>query len=141
MELRSLSSRWWLSWLVRWGVAAITVAGVVYVREGIEGEQLRRLLRHEAVHVADQRRWGVLFYLSYLLPIYLGPLTLRAWWEWRAYREDVRDEIERRGYLTVETRERIVRAFAGRLYLWMWPFPRHVRRLIQRECSRVGGAP
>lgn len=137
MDARSLEARWWGRLLRRWGVAAITIGGVVYVRAGLEGERLRRLLRHEGVHVADQWRWGVLFYLSYFLPLYLGPFTLRAWWEWRAYREDVRDEVERTGRLSAGTRERVVRAFTGRVYLWMWPFPSFMRRLVDREAARA----
>lgn len=44
---------------------------------------LYRILRHEAVHLRDARRFPLFFQLSYLLLPPIGP-GFRALWEWRA---------------------------------------------------------
>lgn len=92
-------------------------------------------LRHEAVHVADWARYGLLLWLSQLvLPV--GP-SLRAFWEWRAYRETLRVELERTGALPDAFLEAVARNFTGPRYAFMLPVPPLVRRLLRRERARL----
>lgn len=89
-----------------------------------------RVLRHERVHLRDARSWPVLFHLSYvLLPI--GP-SFRALWELRAYRETLRCELEATGRISDGTLAFVASQFTGSSYLWMWPFPGHIRSLLAR---------
>jgi hypothetical protein len=92
-------------------------------------------LRHEAVHVDDWARFGPLLWISQLL-LPVGP-SLRAVWEWRAYRESMRVELERRGALSDAYLARLERIFTGPRYAWMFPVPPLVRALLRRERDRV----
>jgi Domain of unknown function (DUF4157) len=118
--------------------SAVAIGSTVYVRRrhllGPEGEDL---LRHEAQHVRDWQRFGPLLWLSYLLLLPAGP-SLRAFWEWRAYSVSLRAAHERQGRVDEATREFVVRQFTcAAPYLWMWPFPRQVRRWVDEACRRL----
>ena len=64
-----------------------------------------RVLRHELVHVRDAWRTGLLpFAFSYLFLLPAG-LTLRAFWELRAYTETMRVEFEETGTIADSTLE------------------------------------
>ncbi len=89
------------------------------------------LLRHERVHLRQQRRMGQLgMALAYLIPFF--PLFLawgRARIEWEAYVETIRATAEVRSLDAARAlKEEIVRRYVGPDYGWMWPFPRTVRR-------------
>ncbi len=99
--------------------------------EAVGPTALYRILRHEAVHLRDARRWPVLFHLSYLFGA-PAILTARAFWEARAYAESLRVSMELDGDITDAELERIARAFTGSDYLFMCPFPRFVRRRLRR---------
>jgi hypothetical protein len=76
---------WWL-WIggpVPPGAAAVTVGRLVSVRRGREHSV--RLLRHEAEHVAQYDRFGVLGFLRRYLTAYLR-WRLRGYGHWAAYR-------------------------------------------------------
>lgn len=88
------------------------------------------ILRHEAVHLRDARRFPVLFELSYLFALPAG-LTMRAFWEWRAYAETLRVHAEQHGEIPDHLLEFIAERFTGRDYLFMWPFPKMVRRKLR----------
>ena len=124
--------------------SAVAVGSTVWVRRAVlASPELPDLLRHEAQHVRDWRRFGLLFWLTYLLALPAGP-SLRALWEWRAYRVSLRATHERHGRVDEATRAWVVGAFcAAAPYLWMWPFPRQVRRWVDAECDglarRTGG--
>jgi len=76
------------------------------------------------------------FILSYILLLPAG-LTLRALWEWRAYRETLRAYFER-GAVTARRRAAvIVKQFTGKTYLFMWPFGGMVKWWIRRELARL----
>lgn len=92
-------------------------------------DALFRLLRHERVHLRDARRFPVLFEVSYLLPP-LGPGP-RAYWEWRAYEETLRCEVELYGRIDLPWLDDLVERFAGPDYLYMWPFRRWLRRRLE----------
>lgn len=98
------------------------------------------LLRHEAVHLRDMRRFPILFQLSYalLLP---AVLTLRAVWELRAYDETVRATVELDGALSEEQLEYIVGCFTGPDYLFMFPFPKPLRRHFRAVAERASAGP
>ncbi len=115
----------------------VTVMGqTIYVPGGWAArDDLERycVLRHEAVHLRQARRYGrVGMALLYLLPI--APLGLawgRARLEWEAYAETLRATAEVRGIAALdapELRAHIVAQFTGPAYGWMWPFPRMVSR-------------
>ena len=70
------------------------------------------ILRHEAVHLDDMRRFPGVFQLSYLCVLPVG-ITARAFWEWRAYAETMRVEAELTGHISDETIEYITECFRG----------------------------
>lgn len=91
-------------------------------------------LRHEAVHLRQFRRLGLVpMSLLYLLPLLPMGLALgRARLEWEAYRETLRATAEVRGPAAAAALEdRIVSQFTSGAYGWMWPFPRVVRRWVR----------
>jgi hypothetical protein len=94
------------------------------------------LLRHEAVHLRDMRRFPLIFPFTYalLLP---AVFTMRAYWEARAYRESMKVEAEATGGIAAATIDALVRRFAGPEYLFMWAAPRAVRRHFERVAAEV----
>ncbi len=86
------------------------------------------VLRHEAVHLRDARRFPVLFELSWLLLPLPTLLTARAYWEWRGYAESMRARVELGLPVDDAWIEHVVQRFVGADYGFMWPFPAMVRR-------------
>jgi hypothetical protein len=114
----------------------LTLRRTVYMDAALIGTaEGAAILRHEAVHVADWVRFGPLLWISQLL-LPVGP-SLRAFWEWRAYRESMRVELARTGALPDAYLARLERIFTGPRYAWMLPFPPLVRRLLRRERDRL----
>jgi len=96
-----------------------------------------RALRHERVHMRDARRTAVVpFVVSYLL-LLPAVFTARAFWEFRAYVETMRVEIEETGDVSDDTLEHIARRFTGSDYLFMCPFPRFIRGRLRRARERL----
>lgn len=93
-------------------------------------------LRHEAVHLRDQRRFPVLFQVSYLL-LLPSVFTMRAVWEWRAYAETLRALAEAEGAIEDKELDEIERRFVGADYLFMFPFRGFVRRRLEALRARV----
>lgn len=106
-------------------------------------------LAHELVHVAQFRSHPVIMPILYLMPQILTPLCLLGlvWaplWlialcalPWPAY---WRARYEAEGYaLTCRVLDivpqRAVGPFVSASYYWMWPFPRHVARMISSRMS------
>lgn len=99
-------------------------------------------LRHEAVHLRQFRRYGlVAMCLLYLLPILPVGLAIgRARLEWEAYAETLRAVAEAKGTAAAEDpalQAHIVRQFTSGAYGWMWPFPGVVRRWIRRSLEEI----
>lgn len=94
------------------------------------------LLRHEAVHLRDMRRFPLIFPITYVLLLPAG-ITMRAVWEARAYRESMKVEAEATGAIASATIDALVRRFAGPEYLFMWAAPRAVRRHFERVAADV----
>jgi hypothetical protein len=89
------------------------------------------LLRHERVHLEQNRRWGAIgMALRYLVPFFpVGLAYGRARIEWEAYEETMRATYEEKGRAAVVALETyLVTRFTGPDYGWMWPFPTAVRR-------------
>jgi hypothetical protein len=116
-----------------------TVVGSrVYMPRTLIGTaQGARVLRHERVHLRDAKMvsWPI-FAVTYLFLLPAG-LTFRALWEWRAYLETLRAELDDTGQISDETLEHITRRFAGPDYLFMCPFPRFVRRRLEHARARI----
>jgi hypothetical protein len=92
-----------------------------------------QVLRHEEVHIRDCLRTGVFpFVISYLF-VLPAVVTLRAYWELRAYRESMRVKLELDGTIPESTVEWIAGRFTSSDYLWMCPFPNFIRRRL-RSC-------
>jgi hypothetical protein len=99
-------------------------------------------LRHELVHLRQNRRWGFpLFAFLYLVPFFpLGLAYGRARIEWEAYEETVRATAELLGPDAAESpqlRSRIVEQFTSGAYGWMWPFPRSVHRWYDDALEKI----
>lgn len=94
------------------------------------------ILRHELIHMRQQKKFGVLFYyFLYLIPFI--PIFLaypRARFELEAFREQTKAEVEIRGrnsILDPAYSAWLVLRFTNSTHGWMWPFKKVVRRWIQ----------
>jgi hypothetical protein len=122
-----------------------TIGTTIYLPEGWERrspESRYVTLRHEAVHLRQFRRYGLVgTALLYLLPVLpLGLAYGRARLEWEAYAETLRATREVFGRDAAHDHElhtHIVRQFTGPAYGWMWPFPCVVRRWIDRALGEL----
>lgn len=113
--------------------------GKVYMPKRFIGSETGyRILRHERIHLLDAKKWPILFELSYLLFPLPFIITMRAYWEFRAYCESLTVEAETRGYVSIATIDFIVKQFTGSYYLWMFPFPNYLRNAFTRFCLQNG---
>lgn len=92
-------------------------------------------LRHEAVHLRQFRRFGLIgTTLIYLLPIFpMGLAYGRARLEWEAYAETLRATAEVHGIDAAHDpalHAHIRRQFTSAAYGWMWPFDRIIQLWI-----------
>jgi len=123
---------WWMRWLavvVRpvmpgFLTRVTTVIGdTIYTPgapEALPPDRLARIVAHELVHQLDQQRWGMLFYLSYVLVLPTWR-TCRARWERRAYAVDLMLALHEDGPAGLElARRRLIAVFSGPMYGWMW---------------------
>lgn len=99
-------------------------------------DAIYRVLRHEAVHLRDMRRFPLVFHLTYLFAL-PAVFTLRALWEWRAYQESLRVQAELCDHIPDAMLDHIERCFTGPDYLFMCPFPRFVRRRLEAARERL----
>lgn len=95
-----------------------------------------RILSHEAVHVRDYCRFWLLFAFSYLL-LLPTVFTFRAFWEFRAYKENIRQLLISHGSVAESYLDSVVRQFTTSAYLWMCPFPRFVRKTLNRYRAQL----
>jgi len=99
-------------------------------------------LRHEAVHLRQFRRYGLVgTAVIYLIPIVpMGLAWGRARLEWEAYAETLRATAEVHGIDAARdpALHRYIRQqFTGPAYGWMWPFDRAVQGWIDRAVSEL----
>ncbi|MCB9596283.1 MAG: hypothetical protein H6719_26410 [Sandaracinaceae bacterium] len=126
-----------------------TIGRTIYLPAGWSGrspESRYITLRHEAVHLRQFRRYGLVgTALIYLVPILpMGLAWGRARLEWEAYAETLRATAEIHGLEAARDPElhRYVRAqFTGPAYGWMWPFDRAVQGWIDEALSEFGLEP
>lgn len=117
-----------------------TIGQTIYLPSGWQRrspESRYITLRHEAVHLRQFRRYGlVLTALVYLVPILpLGLAWGRARLEWEGYAETIRATFEVHGLEAAREpslHAYVIRQFTGPAYGWMWPFPRTVQAWIDR---------
>lgn len=100
------------------------------------------VLRHEAVHLRQFRRRGLVrtavVYLFWPVPVVFA--AGRAGLEREAYEESLRAMREIHGDAALhdpELRSYIVRQFTGPAYAWMWPFPSAVGRWYDAAVKRI----
>lgn len=132
------------SWFFRqlmklgWRMGATTIWNTVYMdKEYIETQRGIDIMAHEIVHIRDQHKWHILFFLSYfMLPI--GP-SFKAYWEWRAYQQDLAiiwHQYKRQGEYGLKIIEYykgfVANQFIYQNYAWMLPFPKLVHGMIER---------
>lgn len=115
-----------------------TIGRSIYVTPDWERRALAdryATLRHEAVHVRQFRRYGVVaMAIAYLLlPLPVGLAWCRMRLEREAYEESLRVHFALGGRAAVERlRDHVCRQFTSGSYGWMWPFPRAVARWFDR---------
>ncbi len=100
------------------------------------------ILRHERVHMRQQKRYGrLLFSFLYVFPFL--PLFLayfRARFEMEAYSESIRADAELRGpqhVLTQAYRDWMVSQFVTGAYGWAWPFRKTVEKWVMDAVERA----
>ncbi|MDP6943461.1 MAG: hypothetical protein QF464_04870 [Myxococcota bacterium] len=104
------------------------------------------VMRHEAVHLAQFRRYGLvgMTLIYVLLPVPLGFAAGRAWIEWQAYRETVVAtwQVYGRDAARGSTlRAEILRRFTGPDYGWMWLRGRTIDGALERLLTQLETHP
>ena len=103
-------------------------------------------MRHEAVHLAQFRRFGLLgmTFLYLLFPLPMGFAGGRAWIEWEAYRETVIATWQVYGREAAHDpsfRADLRRRFTGPDYGWMWIAGGTIDRALDRLLEALDEAP
>lgn len=115
-------------WMSRF---TMTLGYSVYMPQGYIGTTAGyEILRHEAIHVGDFKKWKLLLPLSYVLLLPIG-ITLRALWEFRGYKESMRVELEDTGTISDHTIDFIAEQFTGWNYIKMCPFDGFIRNKLE----------
>ena len=122
-----------------------TIGQRIYVPSGWDQRDPRSryvTLRHEAVHLRQFQRYGLIgASLYYLIPILPMGLALgRANMEWEAYAETIRATAEVYGKDAAANpalRAHIKRQFVSGAYGWMWPFPKAIDRRIDEVLATL----
>jgi hypothetical protein len=124
-------------WMPTFLTNVTTVMGnTVYMPKALIGTDSGYvILRHEAVHMRDFKKWWLLQPISYfILPA--GP-SFKAVWEFRAYKETLRVWHEL-GWRTDDAAiDWLVSQFTTRTYLWMWPFKASLTQRFKAERDRL----
>jgi hypothetical protein len=102
------------------------------------------ILRHERVHLRQQKRYGmtlyILRYLCWPLPMFLA--YGRYLLEREAYEESLQAYADYHGVdvlMDANLRAGMIRHFTSAEYGWMWPFPKAVARWYDQAIERVRG--
>lgn len=96
-------------------------------------------LRHEAVHMRQQVRYGRIWYsFLYLFVLPIGFCFWRRKFEMEAYEETLQATHDYGGnVLDPNVKAGIVKQFIGPSYLWMWPFKEGVLRWYDEVTRRI----
>jgi hypothetical protein len=126
-----------------------TIGQRIYVAAGwtdLDADDRWRVLRHEAVHLRQFRRWTFLGMaaLYLLVPLPFGLAWCRARFEQAAYAESIRASAELYGLDYVRHdgyRDGVLGQFTGPAYGWMWPFRRSLERWYDGVVAEIERAP
>lgn len=104
------------------------------------------VMRHEAVHIAQFKRYGWLgmTLLYVLLPLPFGFAAGRAWLEWEAYKETIIATWQVAGPDAARSqalRDDIVRRFTGPDYGWMWLRGKTIEDAVTRFLLTLEASP
>jgi hypothetical protein len=125
----------------KWAVAT-TRGYTVYFRDDFfENDRGVEVLKHEAAHMLDYSKWGILYELSYLL-LLPAVFTMRAYWEWHGYKETLRSVHDEYAFFKTSDPKYydyimdfncqwVANTFAGSGYLWMFPFKNYMYKKCQ----------
>ena len=113
-----------------------TIGRTVYTTadwDALDPDQRFVMLRHEAVHLRQFRRFTLpgMAILYLLIPLPMGFAWFRARFEKEAYAESIRAAAEVWGPSyprTASYRAHVIGQFTGPSYGWMWPFVRQIER-------------
>jgi hypothetical protein len=123
-----------------------TIGRTVYVTpdwEATDRDERYVTLRHEAIHLAQFRRYTLpLMALLYLaVPLPLGLAYFRARFEQEAYAETIRAAAEVWGVAVPSSaryRAHVIDQFVGPSYGWMWPFRGALERWYDGVLASIG---
>lgn len=101
-----------------------------------------QILRHERVHLRQQKRYTMpLYVILYLfLPLPFGLAYGRACLEWEAYKESMRALAEYKGIDLLKVpviKAMYVDYFTGGAYGWMWPFPAAIKNWYDQAVAEI----
>ena len=126
-----------------------TIGSTVYVTSDWDDWDPDRryvVLRHEAVHLRQFRRWTLpgMAALYLFIPLPLGLAWCRARFEQEAYAESIRVGAQMWGRERVSAgpfRAHIIAQFTGPSYGWMWPFRGAMERWYDRILDTLEDGP
>jgi hypothetical protein len=138
LQVVAWDKHWLFKYWSKMGWGGITVYNTVYMNSwDIGTARGLETLRHEMAHVRDQHKYGILFLLSYIF-ILPTVFTMRAFWEWRGYKETLRSVHEEyKHYITDGQPEYyayimdfysqwVTKQFTGLGYFFMFPFKNYM---------------
>jgi hypothetical protein len=131
-QVKPYTANWFFGWLwgLGWRMGATTLGKTVFMHPRYIGTPTgAEILRHERVHLDDQAAHPFWFFFSYLLLPPIGP-GMRAFWEWRGYKEDLKESCERLRRVDPWVINHVANQFCGPNYLWMFPF----RKTVEKWC-------
>lgn len=89
------------------------------------------VLLHEWIHLHDQKKYPVIFHISYFLMLPFV-FTMRSYWEKRGYTTNLM-VFKKRKFTKESISEMLVPIFTGVSgYFWMWPFPKKINLWIEK---------
>ena len=124
-----------------WGMAGVTLYNTIYLRKDYLGtDRGIEIMKHEMAHVRDVHKWNILYLISYFL-ILPTVLSMRAFWEWRGYREDLKSVREQyefaepsyRDYIYDYYAQWVTSQFTSASYFYMLPF----RGIVYKWCQNT----
>lgn len=121
-----------------------TIGNRMYVPDhwGEDGLSNAATLRHERVHLRQQKRYGFLLYAFLYLLVLPAVFTFRAKLEKEAYEESMRAWLAYGGEkaFTLRRKDQLIKQFTGGSYGWMCPFPGKMERWYDETAEKVKSA-
>jgi hypothetical protein len=117
-----------------------TIGNRIYIPDGWDNwTHTDIILRHELIHLRQQKRYGFLLYCFLYLFIFfpIGLAYFRMKFEKEAYEESIKAFIEIYGkQCTLKFKEEFVKNFVGSAYGWMWPFRESIENWFDDSVER-----